>query len=133
MPMPPHDPHAERSLICLGEFMRIDSYDGVLRQDNPPAKPGTPAVPVELSAVATQFPGIGISRLDVYKTIINDARAEPDLRAYALYRAVNCWAPSGSNGCDSSDAPKSQRKQWFEQLKTRYRDTVWASSLKYYW
>ena len=128
-----HDPHAERSLICLGEFMRVNSYDGVLRQDNPPAKPGTPAMPLQLSSVATQFPGIGISRLDVYKTIINDPRAEPDLHAYALFRAINCWAPSGSNACDSSDAPKSQRKQWFEQLKTRYRDTVWASSLKYYW
>jgi len=126
-------PKDQRSLVCLGEFMRVNNYDGFLRQDNPPPAPGTPAPPVQLSSTAAQFPGIGLSRLDVYKAIINDPKAAPDLRAYALYRAVNCWAPAGINGCDSSDAPKSQRKQWYEQLKSQYRDTGWASSLKYYW
>lgn len=127
------NPHAERSLICLGEFIRIDNYEGFLRGDTPVTAPNTPPPPVELASSKPQFPGIGVSRLDIYKTIIADPRAEPDLRAYALYRAVNCWAPSGSNGCDSSDAPKSQRKQWFEELRSKYRDTRWATSLKYYW
>lgn len=127
------NPHAERSLICLGEFIRAENYENFLRGDAPVTAPGTPAPPVELASSKTLFPGIGVSRLDIYKAIIADPKAETDVRAYALYRAVNCWAPSGSNGCDSSDAPKSQRKQWFEELRTKYRDTRWAGMLKYYW
>jgi hypothetical protein len=124
-------PHDERSLICLGEFLRLNNYEGFLRDE--PAPAGTPKPPVELTSQPTQFPGIGVSRLDIYKAVIADAKAAPDLRAYALYRAVNCWAPSGYNGCDSSDAPKSQRKAWHDELKARYRDSVWAQKLKYYW
>ena len=128
-----HNAHDQRSLICLGEFIRLENYEGVLRGDTPVSPPGTPAPPVELSSSKSLFPGIGVSRLDIYKTIIADPKAQSDLRAYALFRAVNCWAPSGSNGCDSSDAPKSQRKQWFEELRAKYRDTRWAGQLKYYW
>ena len=127
------NPHAERSLICLGDFIRVENDEGVLRGDTPIVPPGAPAPPVELSSSKPQFPGVGVSRLDIYKAIINDPKAEADVRAYALYRAVNCWAPAGANGCDSSDAPKSQRKQWFEELRTKYHDTRWATELKYYW
>lgn len=128
-----HNPHAERNLMCLGDFIRVENYEGFLRGDTPVTAPGVPAPPIELSSSKPQFPGIGVSRLDIYKGIISDPKAEADVRAYALYRAVNCWAPSGSNGCDSSDAPKSQRKQWFEELRSKYRDTRWANQLKYYW
>ena len=140
------NPHDEASLICLGEFLRLYGYDGYdygvydndesLRQDNPPPKPGTPAQlvqPVQLGTVATQFPGVGISRLDIYKTIIKDRGAATDMRAYALYRAVRCWAPSGADHCDSSDLPQSQRRQWFLELKARYPSTPWAKKLKFYW
>lgn len=126
-------PHAERSLMCLGEFLRIDNYDGFLLGTMPTAESGVPSQIVELGTLPSQFPGVGISRLDIYKTIIADTKAEPDVRAYALYRAVNCWAPSGYNSCDSSDAPQSQRKAWFNQLKSRYGGTTWAAKLKYYW
>ena len=126
-------PRAERSLMCLGEFLRINSYDGFLRGDTPAPAPGEAGLPVQLSSLPSQFPDVGISRLDIYKTIIADAKAEPDVRAYALFRAINCWAPSGYNSCDSTDAPESQRKSWFNQLKSRYGGTVWAAKLKYYW
>ena len=139
--------HDEASLICLGEFLRVYGYDGYgydgydniydgegfLRQDNPPARPGTPARPAELGTVATQFPGVGISRLDIYKAIIDDRRAAADLRAYALYRAVRCWAPSGANHCDTSDVPLSQHRQWFLELKARYPSSPWAKKLAFYW
>ncbi len=127
------NPHAERSLICLGEFIRLKSYEGFLTGVTPASPPGAPTAPVELGSSTSQFPGTGVSRLDIYKSIIADPEAEAELRAYALYRAVNCWAPSGANGCDASDVAKSQRKQWFEELRTRYRDTRWAGLLKYYW
>ncbi len=126
-------PHDERSLLCLGEFLRINNYDGVLRGDQPALPPGVPKPPVELTSSPSQFPGVGVSRLDIYKAVIANAKAAPDLRAYALYRAVNCWAPSAYNSCDSTDAPKSQRKAWYDELKSKYRDTAWAQKLKYYW
>ena len=129
-----HKPHDERSLICLGEFLRVNNDDNVLRNEPPsPPDPHIVPGPVELASLPSQFPGVGTSRLDIYKTIIADTKAEPDVRAYALYRAVNCWAPSGYNSCDSSDVPKSQRKAWFNMLKTQYRTTQWAADLKYYW
>ena len=127
-------PKDERSLMCLGEFLRLNNYDGFLRNEpQVPPPPGTPKPPIELTSQPSQFPGVGVSRLDIYKAIVANAKAAPDLRAYALYRAVNCWAPSAYNSCDSTDAPKSQRKAWFDELKSRYRDTVWAQKLKYYW
>ncbi len=138
------NPHDEASLICLGEFIRVYDYDasdydgygdndGFLRQDNPPPAPHTRPGPVALGTVAHQFPGIGISRLDIYKTIIKDRGAAADVRAYALYRAVRCWAPSGANHCDQTDAPQSQSRQWFLDLKTHYPSTPWAKKLKFYW
>lgn len=126
--------HDERALMCLGEFLRLNNYDGFLRNEPPvPPPPGTPKPAIELTSAPTQFPGVGVSRLDVYKAVIANGKAAPDLRAYALYRAVNCWAPSAYNSCDSSDAPKSQRKAWHDELKAKYRDSVWAQKLKYYW
>ncbi len=127
------DAHDEASLICLGEFLRVYGYDGFLRQDNPPHMPGIPSTPGELGTQAAQFPGVGISRLDIYKRIITDRRAAADVRAYALYRAVRCWAPSGNNQCDDTDVPQDQRRQWYRELKARYPSTPWARSLKFYW
>ncbi len=132
------DPHDEKSLICLGEFIRVYDYDapvcdydGLLCQYNPSL--GRPGTPEELGTVARQFPGVGISRLDIYKAILKDRGAAADVRAYALFRAVRCWAPNGGNHCDRSDAPLSQRRQWFIELKTRYPSTPWAQKLKLYW
>ncbi|MNE82820.1 hypothetical protein D3C80_1795800 [compost metagenome] len=79
------------------------------------------------------FEGPLYSRLDGYLKVIGDANAADDDRAYALYRAINCYAPSGYNGCGSQDIPPSQRKQWFRTLKSKYATTPWAKSLKYYW
>ncbi len=119
-----HNPHAERSLICLGEFLRINNYDGMF---------GAGPAAGQLASAKPQFPGKDVSRLDIYKSIIADTKTEPDVRAYALYRAINCWAPSAYNGCDATDAPVSQRKAWFQTLKTQYKTTAWAANLKYYW
>ena len=137
------NPHDEANLICLGEFVRIYEYDGYgysgyenvgfLRQDNPPSTSSTPTAPVELGSVATQFPGRAISRLDTYRDIIKDPKADADVRAFALYRAVKCWAPGGNNSCDESDVPLGQRQQWYHELKVRYPSSYWAKSLKFYW
>lgn len=127
------DAHDEKALICLGEFVRLYGYETFLRQDNPAPRPHPSAPLAELSSTATQFPGIGVSRLAIYRTIIADHKAAPDVRAYALYRAVRCFAPARSNECDEAQVPESQRQDWYRELKTRYRGTTWATRLKFWW
>ncbi len=71
--------------------------------------------------------------MDGYLKVIADKQAVEEDRAYALFRAINCFAPSGFNGCGSQDIAPVQRKQWFRTLKGQYSATPWAKSLKYYW
>jgi hypothetical protein len=65
--------------------------------------------------------------------VIADHSAESDARAYAFFRAIRCFAPSGSNDCGKQDIPLSTRKRWFQMLHQEYPNSVWAQSLKYYW
>jgi hypothetical protein len=71
--------------------------------------------------------------MDGYLKVIADKQADGDARAYALFRAVRCYAPSGTNDCGEQDIPQSTRKQWFKMLHKEYPDSTWAKSLKYYW
>ena len=116
----PQNPHG---LLCLGEFVRLNDLDGMSR--------GLPAD--QLGGAPTLFPGQSFARLDAYKAVIADPKAPPDDRAYALYRAINCFAPSGVNECDGKDVAKSERARWFHTLKTDYPKSEWAQALKYYW
>lgn len=111
--------------LCLGEFIRLNDLDRAFL-DTPPAKD-------ELGGKGVQFPGRKFSRLGDYRSIIGFARATSDQKAYALYRAVWCFAPSGKNGCDDSEVPIAQRKAWFQALKRDYPQSRWAQSLEYYW
>ncbi|MDR2876270.1 MAG: hypothetical protein LBV44_10160 [Methylobacillus sp.] len=111
--------------LCLADFMRVndfDSYYGAI----PPAKN-------ELGGAPSKFPGKILSRLEIYKSVIADKRASKDDKAYALYRAVMCYAPGGTNSCGGKDVPMTQRKAWFQTLKRDYADSRWARELKYYW
>jgi hypothetical protein len=130
-------PRDARARLCLGEFYRLNGFDGfsLFRPD--------PHQPDRLGNGTSGFPGRPLSRGDLYAAIIDDPAAGPDERAYALYRAVMCYAPSGSNGCappattlrdlDAAQVPKEQRKAWFNQLKQRYPASRWAQALRYYW
>lgn len=71
--------------------------------------------------------------LALYQRVIDDPKAEPEDKSYALYRAINCYAPSGYNSCSNERVDKAVRKSWFTQLKNRYPGSVWAQDLKYYW
>ncbi|PTQ72859.1 outer membrane assembly lipoprotein YfiO [Pseudomonas sp. GV071] len=115
-------PANANALNCLGEFTRTHSlvYDG---------SPGEFA----LSGSKTQFPGERFDPLHGYQQIIANDQAPADDRAYALYRAINCYATSGYNHCNGDDIDKSVRKQWFSTLKRQYANSTWAQSLKYYW
>ncbi|MCY1403238.1 hypothetical protein D9M71_184080 [compost metagenome] len=119
------NPQPPQALNCLGEFILRNGLDGFPLDRQPGER--------ELGGSTSLFEGPLYSRLDGYLKVIGDADAVDDDRAYALYRAINCYAPSGYNGCGSQDIPPSQRKQWFRTLKSKYATTPWAKSLKYYW
>lgn len=111
--------------LCLGEFVRLKGYDAFELDLSPSAN--------ELGGGPSQFPGEPFSRQRIYRSAMNDASATPEDKAYALYRAVNCYAPSGNNDCGGEDVPKETRKAWFRRLKSEYASSPWAKKLEYYW
>ncbi len=113
-----------RSLNCVGELVRLHSVH--YGQYRTPPK-------TDLGGSDSLFPGVDYSRMDSYLKVIADKQADGDARAYALYRAVRCYAPSGNNDCGKQDIPQSTRKQWFEMLHKEYAGSIWAKSLKLYW
>lgn len=111
--------------LCLGDFLRVHGLDEHWL-NRPPAAG-------ELGSVPSQFQGTSFSRLAGYQKLLATPQASREDKAYALFRAINCFAPSAYNSCDGQDISKDQRKQWFQTLKRSYADTQWAQRLKYYW
>ena len=119
------DPRLASAQLCVAEFVRINGMDGFFLDKQPPAD--------ELGGSRTLFPGRPFSRLEVYKALIAaPATPAPD-RAYALFRAVNCYAPSRYNGCGGEDVAPAVRKAWFVRLHKDYPASRWAQELRYYW
>lgn len=120
-----------RGQLCLGEFIRTHGMDpdfyGVSEYLD------TPREKDALGGASSPFPGKRFSRLEAYKAIIANPAAGTENRAYALHRAIRCYAPSGINGCDDSDQPVSVRKAWFQQLKREFPTSPWAKNLNLYW
>ena len=111
--------------LCLTDHLRVAGFDGYWLDSQPDAD--------ELGGTPSNFPGKPLSRLEVYKQIIANPKAASDDRAYALYRAVWCYGPSGYNSCGGKDVKKEQRNMWFRELKSQYPSSRWATQLKYYW
>lgn len=117
------DAHA---LNCLGEFFRttqthVDLWKNSTGND------------VLEAAISRKQPFGQFDRQSYYQQIITSPTAEVEDKSFALYRAIMCYAPSGSNECGGEDVDKQQRKGWFTQLKTQYPGSPWAQKLKYYW
>lgn len=124
-----------KARLCLGDFWRVNGFDyfdlgtrgGWQWLDR-----GENAAPV-LGNTEELFPGKQLPRLKIYQDIIADKAAPAQWRSYALYRAVRCYAPSGSNSCGGKDVAQKQRQSWFRELKRRYPSSPWARQLEYYW
>lgn len=115
-------------LVCLGDF----ANDNSLESGHSISRPSGVYSAV-LGSAPSQFPGKLFSRGEAYKTVIANPYAAADLKAYALFRSIKCYATSGYNHCGGESVDKPVRKSWFQLLKTRYANTDWAKSLKYYW
>jgi hypothetical protein len=120
------NPRDAKALLCLGDFYRIKGFDNYGLYSTAPK-------PDELGGTASLFPGRLTPRAGLYDAVIADPAAGANEKAYALYRAINCYAPSGNNSCGGADAAKSRRQAWFAQLKRDYPATEWAKTLRYYW
>jgi len=119
------DPQNAKARLCLADFMRVTGFDGYPLDARPPAD--------ELGGTPSLFPGGSFSRLELYKAIISDPRAPAPDKAYALFRAINCYATSGNNSCGGTEVVIAQRKAWFTRLKKDYPTSRWAQELRYYW
>jgi hypothetical protein len=120
-------------LNCLGDFVNTNELDSGSFRERFSSPHSSEAGSAVLGSAPSHFPGEVFSRGEAYKTVIADAGAAPDMKAYALYRSIKCYSPAGNNHCGGKDVEKSVRKSWFRTLKTRYANSVWAKSLKYYW
>jgi hypothetical protein len=120
------NPRDAKALLCLGDFYRLNGFDDYGRY-------GTVPKSDELGGTASQFPGRMTPRAALYDAVIADPAAGADEKAYALYRAVYCYAPNGNNTCGGADAPQSRRQAWFQRLKRDYPASEWATKLRYYW
>ena len=119
------DPASPRSRLCLAEFVRLNEMDDDA-VDKPPSKG-------DLGGAPTAFPGRPYARSATYASVIADRDAPADDRAYALYRAVRCYQPSGGNACGGPDAPKATRHGWYDALKRDYPGSRWAKRLTLWW
>jgi hypothetical protein len=118
----PSDPKPQ---LCLADFLRANGFDQNLLDIQPEAD--------ELGGTKSLFEGAPYARLEVYKSLIASSKTSPEDKAYALYRAVRCYAPAQINSCGGEDVEQSQRKAWFQQLKKRYPKSRWAKDLEGYW
>ncbi|QBR01910.1 hypothetical protein [Paraburkholderia pallida] len=138
----PSDPKA---LNCLAEFVRANPPALGLGEDtsvmlatsptpaSTAAGTAAPPAPATLGSAPSQFQGKAYQRMTSYQSVIAMTQAPADDRAYALYRAINCFAPAGYSECGGNDIAQGTRKRWFNALKSAYPRSKWAQSLKYYW
>ncbi|MPT48981.1 MAG: hypothetical protein E2598_11270 [Sphingobium sp.] len=120
------NPRDAKARLCLGDFWRLNGFDNFSALD--PLEEAK-----ELGGGKDYFPGRRIPRAALYDGLIADPHTPADAKAYALYRAIRCYAPSGMSDCGGEEAPVAQRKAWFQQLKRDYGATRWAKDLPYYW
>ena len=118
------DPRDVKGRLCLGEFYRLNGFD-TLRIDDGQADG-------ELGSFAA-YPGKPIPRSRLYDEIIAERGARREDRAYALYRAIRCYAPGGNSSCGGKEVPQAQRRAWFRRLKSEFAGTRWSREAKYYW
>ncbi|MEL1249620.1 hypothetical protein [Aurantiacibacter gilvus] len=110
--------------LCLGDFYRLNGFDQhYLDYDRDEGTLGSHA----------SYPGEATPRSRFYSDIIAQRGVSREDRAYALYRAIHCYAPSGYSSCGGEQVAEEQRAAWFRRLKNEFGDTRWGEEAEYYW
>lgn len=128
-------------LNCYGDYLHELSLDNYAQNNSVPASYTTGFdlknyyldTAVIIKSFADDFSGNTYSSLDFYNEVIAQNGANEEAQAYALHRAVSCFATAAYNHCGKQDIAPQQRKAWFERLKTEFKDSQWAKKQKYYW
>jgi hypothetical protein len=120
-----YSPGDAKAMLCVGEFMRANGFDGIALDGQLSAD--------QLGGTPSLFVGAPYSRLEAYQLVMAAPRASAEDKAYALFRAINCYAPSRNNSCGGKGVEPAQRKAWFQRLKRDYPKSRWAQELDYYW
>ena len=118
------NPDDVKGRLCLGDFYRLNGFD--ISYLDLASGEG------ELGSFAA-YPGAPIPRSALYADIIGEPGVAREDRAYALYRAVYCYAPARYNTCGGEEVPEAQRRAWFRRLKGEFADTRWGREIEYYW
>jgi hypothetical protein len=121
------NPGDNAAKLCVGEFFRIHAIGDMGEWSH------TVPDKDDLGGYARGFTAKLIGRASLYDAVIADPRAAAEDKAYALYRAVRCYAPAGSSECGGTEVPLAQRKAWYDRLKRDYPGSRWAKELRYYW
>lgn len=124
-----HNVTDSHALNCLGEFIRDTDAEINLEQD----RYGNAELTSVIFASNKNTIQTQPVRQAYYEAVIMNPKSEPEDKSYALYRAIMCYAPSGSNDCGGEEVDKLTRKAWFTELKTEYPGSPWAEKLRYYW
>jgi len=119
------DPAAIRPRLCLGEFIRKKGLDGWGEQYD-----GSSGLVLKSR---NGFPGTPLQRIDIYRSVIASPQASADDKAFALNRAIRCYAPAGNSSCGIDQEDLKVRKARYLELKSKYPDSPWAKDLKTYW
>jgi hypothetical protein len=113
-----------RAKLCLGERLRtledeyiyLNNYSGD-----------------ELGGTDDGFGKRDLTRLGLYLPLFDNPAAKGEDEAYALRRAIYCFATAGYNHCGDEEITIETRKEWFNKLKSRYKSLQWSKKQKYYW
>lgn len=122
------NPKEPKSLNCLALFSQY--YKA-------PYSRYMPALPTDQGELGTNNPtDFGqflYSPLKGYQFVIDDENASEEDKAFALYKAIRCFTGSGYNQCDKQIIPQAKRREWFQQLHSKYAKTTWAKQQSIYW
>lgn len=119
------NPRQAKARLCLADFFRANGFDDNDVDERPAAD--------ELGGARALFPGTPWRRATVYDELIADPATPADDRAYALYRAIRCYAPNARTSCGGPEVPLAQRKAWWERLTRIHWRSPWAKKQTFYW
>lgn len=130
------NPKDRLQTLCLTEFMYDTDLTGYLedydQSYHSSEKNNSGYRYPYLGNIPSRFEGQELNRLNLYQSIFASSR-DDELSAYALHRAIGCFASSGNNHCGGEYVDLSVRKAWFKRLKSDFSHTTWAQNQKYYW